>query len=40
VQIRGAGQYIPIRPDGGPKWNVQLQITPIIPKLIKGTIFK
>jgi hypothetical protein len=40
VQIRAAGQYMPVRPDGGTKWNVQLQITPIIPKLIKNPLFQ
>jgi hypothetical protein len=29
-------QYYPVRPDAyGPKWNIQLQITPILPALIK-----
>jgi hypothetical protein len=26
--------------DTGQKWNVQLQVTPVIPKLVKGTIFE
>ena len=25
--------------EGGPEWNVQLQITPVIPKLISKTLF-
>jgi hypothetical protein len=40
VQIQIAGQYFVQRPNGGPEWNVQLQITPVIPRLIKGTLFK
>jgi hypothetical protein len=33
-------QYYPVHPSVyGPKWNVQLQITPTIPSLIKGKIF-
>jgi hypothetical protein len=33
-------QYYPIRPDiAGPKWNIQLQVTPTIPALIKKTLF-
>jgi hypothetical protein len=33
-------QYYPIRPDvGGPKWNIQLQVTPTIPALIKKALF-
>jgi len=34
-------QYYPIRPDvGGPKWNIQLQVTPTIPALIKKRLFE
>lgn len=34
-------QYMPVHPaDSGQKWNVQLQVTPVIPKLVKGTIFE
>ena len=40
VNIQLAGQYIPVRPQGGPEWNVQLQVTPVIPKLIKKTVFE
>ena len=40
VQFQIAGQYFPIKPDGGPEWNIQFQITPIIPKLIQGTLFE
>jgi hypothetical protein len=33
-------QYYPIRPEvAGPKWNIQLQVTPTIPALIKKTLF-
>ena len=40
VQIRLGGQYFAARPEGGPEWNIQLQITPIIPKLINKTLFE
>jgi len=31
---------MPIHPDfGGQKWNIQLTVTPVIPKLVKGTLF-
>ena len=39
VQIQLGGQYFAASPVGGPKWNVQLQITPVIPKLIQKTLF-
>ncbi len=40
VKIALAGQYMPIHPDDfGQKWNIQLQIAPVLPKLIKGTLF-
>jgi hypothetical protein len=33
-------QYSPIRPnDAGPRWGIQLQVTPTIPALIKKTLF-
>jgi hypothetical protein len=33
-------QYYAVRPDvSGPNWNVQLQVTPTIPALIKKTLF-
>jgi hypothetical protein len=33
-------QYYAIRPDvAGPKWNIQLQVTPTIPALIRRTLF-
>jgi hypothetical protein len=40
VKVQLAGQYIPIRPDNGPEWNIQLQLTPVIPKLIKEPLFR
>jgi hypothetical protein len=41
VKIQLAGQYMPIRPDNvGQEWNIQLQLTPIIPKLIKEPLFR
>jgi hypothetical protein len=41
VKIQLAGQYMPIRPDNvGQEWNIQLQLTPVIPKLIKEPLFK
>lgn len=40
VKIGLAGQYMPIHPDNfGQKWNIQVTVTPVIPKLIKGTVF-
>jgi hypothetical protein len=40
VKIGIAGQYLPVHPDTfGQRWNIQLQITPVIPKLIKGNLF-
>jgi hypothetical protein len=39
VQLQIAPQYFVERPEGGPKWNLQLQITPVIPRLIKKTLF-
>jgi hypothetical protein len=41
VKINLAGQYMPIRPDNvGQKWNIQVDLTPVIPKLIKEPLFK
>jgi hypothetical protein len=40
VQVQIAGQYFVERPTGGPDWNVQLQLTPVIPKLITKTLFQ
>ncbi len=39
VKIGLAGQYMVHHPNvGGQKWNIQLNVTPVIPKLIKGTL--
>jgi hypothetical protein len=41
VKIQLAVQYIPVHPRiSGQEWNVQVQITPVIPKLIKGVLFQ
>jgi hypothetical protein len=41
VKISLAGQYMVTQPDPvGQKWNVQIQFTPVLPKLIKGTLFE
>jgi hypothetical protein len=38
--IQVQAQYYPIRPSGiRPKWNIQLQVTPTIPSLIKKALF-
>lgn len=40
VKISLAGQYMVTQPDPvGQRWNVQIQLTPVLPKLIKGTLF-
>ena len=40
VKIQLAGQYMVTQPDPvGQRWNVQIQLTPVMPKLIKGTLF-
>jgi hypothetical protein len=40
VKFALAGQYMPVHPgEFGQEWNIQLVITPVIPKLFKGTIF-
>jgi hypothetical protein len=39
VQIQIGGQYFAASPMGGPKWNLQLQLTPVIPRLIQKTLF-
>ena len=41
VKFQLAGQYMPIHPDNvGQEWNIQLVVTPVIPKLIKEPLFK
>jgi hypothetical protein len=40
VKFAVAAQYMPVHPsDFGQEWNVQLVITPVIPKLLNGTLF-
>jgi hypothetical protein len=40
VKFAVQGQYMPVHPDVfGQKWNLQLAVTPVIPKLIKGDLF-
>jgi hypothetical protein len=41
VRIALAGQYMVHHPDvGGQKWNIQLNVVPVIPKLIKGNLIR
>jgi hypothetical protein len=41
VKIGIGGQWMPIHPDAfGQKWNVQVIFSPVIPKLVKGTLFE
>jgi hypothetical protein len=41
VKINLSLQYMPVRPrNTGQEWDVQVQITPVIPKLIKGILFR
>jgi len=40
VRVALAGQYMVHHPDTfGQKWNIQLMVVPVIPKLIKGNLF-
>src|SRR5262250_1739691 len=40
VKIQLAVQYIPVHPRiSGQEWNVQVEITPVLPKLVKGVLF-
>lgn len=40
VRLAVQGQYMPVHPDVfGQKWNLQLALTPVIPKLIKSNLF-
>lgn len=40
VRIQLAAQYMPVRPSNfGQKWNIQLQLTPVIPRLISEPLF-
>jgi len=41
VKLELAVQYMPVHPRiSGQEWNVQVEITPVIPKLIKGVLFQ
>lgn len=40
VQFQVAGQYFVEKPTAGPEWNFQLQITPVIPKLINKNLIR
>ena len=41
VKVQLAVQYVPVHPRiSGQEWNVQVQITPVMPKLIKGVLFQ
>jgi hypothetical protein len=41
IKIQLAVQYMPVHPRiNGQEWNVQVSITPVIPKLIKGVLFQ
>ena len=41
VRVAVQGQYMPIHPSAlGQKWNIQVVIAPVIPKLIKGYLLE
>jgi hypothetical protein len=41
VKFTLAVQYMPVHPrNSGQEWDVQVQITPVLPKLIKGVLFQ
>jgi hypothetical protein len=41
VKLELSVQYMPVHPRiSGQEWNVQVSITPVIPKLIKGVLFQ
>jgi len=41
VKFQLAIQYMPVHPSiSGQEWNAQVQITPVLPKLIKGVLFQ
>jgi hypothetical protein len=41
VKLQLGLQYMPVHPrTSGQEWNVQVSITPVIPKLIKGVLFE
>ena len=40
VKLGLAAQYMVHHPDNfGQQWNIQLTVAPVLPKLIKGTLF-
>jgi hypothetical protein len=40
VKIQPAVQYMVTQPGPvGQRWNFQLLLTPVLPKLVKGTVF-
>src|SRR5215471_6338815 len=41
IKVQLAVQYMPVHPRiSGQEWNVQVSITPVIPKLVKGVLFQ
>jgi hypothetical protein len=41
VRLQLGGQYMVHHPDaGGQKWNIQVMVVPVIPKLIKGNLIE
>ena len=41
VKLELSLQYMPVRPQNtGQEWNVQVQVTPVLPNLIKGILFE
>ena len=41
VKLQLSLQYMPVRPhNSGQEWNVQVQVTPVLPKLIKDILFE
>jgi hypothetical protein len=41
IKVQLAVQYMPVHPRiSGQEWDVQVQITPVLPKLIKGVLFQ
>jgi hypothetical protein len=41
VKVQLSLQYMPVRPrNTGQEWDIQVRVTPVIPKLIKGILFK
>ncbi len=40
VKFGVAGQYMVVRPEpAGQEWNIQIQLAPVLPRLVKGTLF-